>query len=206
MASANSGASSWAGIRSPVAWTLLGLVIERPGYGYSLLKRFEREYAELLPIRSDWHVYRALDALKSKGLIDQIPDQGGDALSGGRQPKPHYRATDAGVTVYAEWLLSQVGTPHKHAQLLARQLAVLAHRPEVALQIIDRYEAICLEALARVATPDRHRTTAEGNTLASRLAGEESRLALAAVLPWLEYARAEFRSLQAAKEHGLAPA
>ena len=54
-------------IRSPVYWALIGLVIERPSYGYELLKRFEREYGQMLPLSSESHVYRALTSCRSRG-------------------------------------------------------------------------------------------------------------------------------------------
>ena len=188
--------TEWSGIRSPVSWALLGLVIEQPGYGYGLVKRFEREYAAMLPIKSDWQIYRSLDGLKEKGLIEEMADETPETTVGPRQPKPHYRVTDSGVRFYADWLLRQVWAPRRHAQLFARQLAVLSARPEAALEIIDRYEAMCLaQTSADPATTYTLGLTPTDERLATRLTREESRLSLAAVLPWLEFARNEFRAL-----------
>ena len=90
----------WSTIRSPVSWALLGLVIERPDYGYGLVKRFQREYSDVLTIKSDWHVYRALDGLRARSLIEQVDLVNGEALElGGRQPKPHYRVTGGGFII-----------------------------------------------------------------------------------------------------------
>lgn len=35
-------------MRSPLNWALLGLVIQRPSYGYELVQRFERIYEDAL--------------------------------------------------------------------------------------------------------------------------------------------------------------
>jgi len=206
-------AASWAGIRSPVSWALLGLVIERPGYGYGLVKRFEREYAAMLPIKSDWHIYRALDGLKSRGLVDVeegSEEDADDPVSPGvRQPKPRYCATDAGVKMYAEWLMTQVSAPRRQGQLFARQLGVLANRPRVALEIIDRCEANCLAAASESGATGRSGKGSSGHSderLATRLTREELRLSLAAVLPWLAFARCEFRSLLASDPEAHEPA
>jgi DNA-binding PadR family transcriptional regulator len=190
------GTGEWTAIRSPVAWALLGLVIERPGYGYGLVKRFEREYAELLAIKSDWHIYRALDGLKRKGLIEEVTGQSTAESLAERQPKPHYQATESGVKRYSDWLIAQIGGPRRQSQLFARQLAVLAERPKIALAIVERYEEMCLrEAGGDLGSaPDTPRGS-ESARLTARLTSEEGRLSLAATLPWLQFARSELESL-----------
>src|SRR5271168_3961392 len=90
-AAANPLTNSTVPMRSPVNWALLGLVIERPSYGYELVKRFQREYEDVLPLSSESHVYTALKALERRGLIEETPGKGG-----GRQPKPCYHATATG--------------------------------------------------------------------------------------------------------------
>jgi DNA-binding PadR family transcriptional regulator len=196
----DTGTPDGAAIRSPVSWAVLGLLIERPGYGYELVKRFEREYAELLPIKSDWHIYRALDDLRTKGLIEEVPEKDGENAGMGRQPKPHYRTTSEGVTRYADWLVAHFGGPRRQSRLFVRQLAVLADIPDVALAVIDRYEQTCLgERDARL--PGRRDGAASVNDarLAATLGAEESRLFLASILPWLHYARGEFEALAATR-------
>jgi DNA-binding PadR family transcriptional regulator len=182
-------------MRSPVAWALLGLVIERRGYGYELVKRFEREYGDVLPIKSDWHIYRAIDALKTRGLIEEVPGIPPPVTDGGRQPKPHYRGTDEGIRRYTDWLVSHFGPRRRQMQLFARQLAVLARMPDVALDVIDRYERACL-AESNLSMPDTRKRDVSLR-LAERLAAEESRLFLAAALPWLHYARGQLREAAA---------
>jgi DNA-binding PadR family transcriptional regulator len=184
---------STAAMRSPVSWALLGLVIERPSYGYELVQRFERTYGDALELSSPSQVYTALDALSRRTLIEELPPE---YTPGGvvRQPKPHYRATEEGERSYQEWLIAQVHEERRRSRLFARQLAVLA--PKAALAVIERYEHACLEEakktpLAGTAMPSSE--SAAG--LASRLVGEEERLAVETRLSWIEYARREFREL-----------
>jgi DNA-binding PadR family transcriptional regulator len=184
-------------MRSPVSWALLGLVIERPSYGYELVQRFERTYSDALELSSASQIYTALDTLARRSLIKKLPadDEAPDVL---RQPKPHYRATAAGVRGYQDWLIAQVHDERRRSRLFARQLAVLA--PRAALAVIERYEQACLEEAQKTPIGSADRTSVDGASgLASRLVCEEDRLAVGARLSWIEYARREFKGLAAGR-------
>jgi DNA-binding PadR family transcriptional regulator len=178
-------------MQSAVQWALLGLVIERPSYGYDLAQRFEQAYDGMLHLSGISYVYTALDTLKRHRMIEEIP-----GTRAGRQPKPRYRATAEGVRAYQERLTHQIEENLRRSRLFARQLAVFAQEPERGLEVIERYGEACLEEAAEAVvspTPEISGDAAAG--LASRLVSEESRLALEAKLPWVEYARAEFKAL-----------
>jgi DNA-binding PadR family transcriptional regulator len=192
--SVEQSARSWENVRSPIYWALLGLVIERSGYGYELLKRFERSYGPTLPIKSDWHIYRALNGLREKGLVEEIPVDEVAQESAGRQPKPHYRATRDGFSLYRDWLIAQA-PPQRSSSLLVRHLAALARRPRVALEIIDHYERAFLTEAEQVTSAEGRLDGGPAPTLADRLAIKEGHLASAVNISWLEYARAEFLAL-----------
>jgi DNA-binding PadR family transcriptional regulator len=185
------------GMRSRVYWALLGLVIERPSYGYELVARFERVYGDILYISSDSHIYNALNVLEGRSLIK------GDALASpvssgtGRQPKCHYLATDLGRDGYRAHLVEQMREARRHSQRLVRELAVFAHKPRMALEIIDGLEEVCLQEAIRtpIPSPPLRSGAGSGSGLVERLAAEESRLAMEATLPWIEYARATFKAL-----------
>jgi DNA-binding PadR family transcriptional regulator len=194
-------------VRSPIYWAVLGLVIERAGYGYELLKRFERDYGEALPLSSDSHIYRALSVLESKGLIQQVPVRETDYQRQGRQPRPQYQATPAGVCGYRDWLIAQVQVDRRRSWLFVRELAVFVNEPRVALEIIERWERACLEEAER-----GHALCADGpvsdtaSGLAAVLSAEESRLAMQAQLPWVHYARQRFTALVEAESASDEPA
>jgi DNA-binding PadR family transcriptional regulator len=179
-------------IRSPVYWTLLGLIIERPDYGYGLVQRFEREYGEAMPLSSNSHVYEGLSVLQAAGLIEEYRSKGG------RQPTPHYRATLDGVRAYGDWLIARVRAERLRSQLFARQLAALASEPRLGLEVVESYERACLQDARSGSIPrtvDEHQGTRTGTSLAAALTAEQARLTGGAELPWAEYARACFTGL-----------
>jgi DNA-binding PadR family transcriptional regulator len=180
-------------MRSPVNWAVLGLMIERPSYGYEILQRFERNYGELLKLSSPSQIYTALDSLMDRGMIEATTEPAPGVVS--RQPKLHYRATDVGVRLYQEHLVSQAEEERKRSTMFARELAALA--PEAALAVLDDYEQLCLAQATRSRPPGG--APEYSLTLADRLAAEEERLAMEAKLPWIEYAR---RALRSAADRG----
>lgn len=188
-----------AGMRSPVNWALLGLVIEHPSHGYELAQRFEQAYDDILPISGMSHIYTALKALRARSLIEEFRTEevaGGEAS---RQSVAHYRATARGVSAYRERLVVQKREDDRRSQLFARQLAVFRGEPDVALDVLARYEHACLqESTSSPVVAVNSLLAGEGTELTARLAREASRLTEGARL-WLQYARREFRALVVAE-------
>jgi DNA-binding PadR family transcriptional regulator len=184
-------------MRSQVNWALLGLVIERPSYGYELAARFERVYGDLLHVSGESHIYKALNALVANSLASGSPVDNPVSVGTDRQPKVHYHVTDLGKASYRAYLAEQMRKTRRHSQLLVRELAVLANRPQMALEAVDVIEEACLEEAVRapIAPPPAGPRADRRSGLLDRLAAEESRLAMDAKLPWIEYARREFKAL-----------
>ncbi len=192
---AAAGERGAAALRSPISWALLGLVIQRPSYGYELVQRFERTYGDALELSSPSQIYTALDALERRALIEKLAvEAAADAV---RQPKPHYRATAEGMRGYREWLIAHLEDERRRSRLFARQLSVLA--PADALTIIEHCERACLKQASgtKPVVPAGESDGASG--LATRLLLEEDRVAVEAKLAWIEYARREFRALAAGR-------
>jgi DNA-binding PadR family transcriptional regulator len=184
-------------MQSQVNWALLGLVIERPSYAYELAQRFERTYDGVLMLSSVSHVYTALAALRDRGLIEELP-----GTRTGRQPKPHYRATEKGLKDYEQWLVSQLGEDRRRQRLFVLALATFTREPTTALEILGRYENACLAEAGKIPlNPRDGASAADAPELVARLTTEESRLALGAKLAWLEYARRELGLLANATEY-----
>jgi DNA-binding PadR family transcriptional regulator len=178
-------------MQSSVNWALLGLVIERPSYAYELAQRFERIYEGMLSLSSSSHVYTALGTLKSRCLVEELP-----GTRGGGQPKPHYRATPAGMRAYREWLLGQVGEERRRQRLLIVQLTALTRDPQVAGEIVADYERACLAGAIDAPIPRAQNADANGSAdVSAMLIAEEDRLAVGAKLAWVQYARQELRRL-----------
>ena len=187
MTSLSQAHRSSASIRSPAYWSMLGLIIERPDYGYGLVQRFRREYGDALPLSSDSHVYDGLRVLERASLIEVY------ASRGGRQPTPRYRATPDGVGAYADWLTARIRVERLRSRLFARQLAALASVPSLGLRVIEQYERACLEDDAPGTLG--HGSSGAHDSLSAALAAEQARLASQAELPWASYARARFTNL-----------
>jgi DNA-binding PadR family transcriptional regulator len=176
-------------MQSPVNWALLGLVIERPSYAYKLAQRFDRTYDGALALSSTSHVYTALRSLLDRRLIEEVPGSGT-----GRQPKPCYRATCAGLEEYQRWLIGQLSEERRRQRLFAIELAALMSEPELARAVIDGYEQECLRE--GQSTPSLGDGPDDGRSqLAARLASEENRLAVGARLAWVQYLRRELRAI-----------
>lgn len=177
-------------MKSPVHWALLGLVIDRSSYGLELAKRFERVYGEVLPVSGDSHVYYALDTLHARGMIEMVP---GTEI--GRQPKPHYQATELGVRSYEDWLVAQIDAERQRQELWVRQLAVFVHDPDAALNVIDRFQSTYLKGAGQTRRA-QEATTADSRTgLIDGLVSEHRRLAVGSTLSWLRYAHDSFEAL-----------
>lgn len=182
-------------MQSQVNWALLGLVIERASYAYELARRFERTYEGVLTLSSVSHAYTALAALRERALIEELP---GTRL--GRQPKPHYQATIKGLEDYGQWLVGQVNEDLRRQRLFVLALATFTRDPQMALEILTRYEQACLAEAGSTSIRPRDASCAGGAPeLAARLLAEESRLALGAKLAWVEYARRELKALPGAR-------
>jgi DNA-binding PadR family transcriptional regulator len=170
-------------------------VIERPSYAYELASRFERTYGDVLSLSSVSHIYTALATLKGRSLVQEIP-----GTRTGRQPKPRYRATEQGLSDYAEWLVNQVGEDTRRERLFVLQLATFTADPDAALAILDRYEQAChSQARAIPLVAHAQHSLGAAADLGSRLASEQARLALGAKLAWVQYARTELRALRDAR-------
>lgn len=183
-------------MRSPINWALLGLVIDRPSYGYELALRFMRVYEGVLSISGESHIYSALDALESKGLVEETSGRGavGPVSDRRRQPKRHYRSTAGSAEKFEEWLLAQTLQNRQHSQLFVRQMAV--YPPDAALRVLDRYEQECLRDCAKALSASAGSVDGDGsNGLVERLTCEESRLASDARLAWVQFARRELKEI-----------
>ncbi len=176
-------------MRSEVNWALLGLVIERPSYGWELANRFQRIYDDVLPVSSESHIYSALNSLAERGMIEIVP-----GAEVGRQPKPHYRATPIGVRQYEDWVVSQIDGERRRQDLWVRQLAIFAGDPAAAIRVISRFERQYLEGAGQIG---RSRDGSAGDSrdeLIDELVAERHRLAAGGMLSWLRFAHEKFES------------
>lgn len=195
-------------LRSPVNYAVLGLVIEKPSYGYELMQRLQTRYGELLEVSSPSHVYTALDRLQKERLIvhhDRDPGpEPADEDAPTRQPKVTYRATADGAVVYRQWLAEQLRDDGARVELIGRLIATGARDLRAIGDLIDRYETECVAASQQLPLADR--TAADAGVeherdFVRRLVREERRFVLEAQLRWIDLAREELRA-RAARQSG----
>lgn len=183
-------------MRSPVNWTVLGLVIERASYGWELWRRFDRMYGDVM-IGSESSIYVALNALRERGLIEEVERTRRPGAS--RQPKPLYRATQAGVEGYEAWVIAQAREHYRRSLQFARHLGALGDRPQIALEILRRYEQGCLSDKGASIPTTTEFPTRVIPGLGDRLASAYGRNVLAATLGWIQLARSELVALASKK-------
>lgn len=167
---------------------VLGLVLERPSYGYELVARFERAFGAQ---PWEWRVtpqaiYGALNDLERDAMIEPI-STGGERLadSAQRRQRQDYRVTGGGARAMREWLAAPMPSNPSREELLIR-LHFGDASDETLRNMLRRHAEACLEELERIAaTP--------ASTRVQRLVREDRRLAVQARLSWIDFARAELR-------------
>jgi DNA-binding PadR family transcriptional regulator len=113
-----------------VRHAVLGLVIERPGYGYQLGQRLEERCGAWGWVRSG--VYPALNSLEHD---DYVRPRGEKGAARRGAPRVIYEATDRGVDFFEGWI-SGPSPPSPSRQEL--DLKLLFARPEDLPQMIDQ--------------------------------------------------------------------
>lgn len=189
-------------MRSPVNWTVLGLLIERSSYGFELWARFERLYGDVMPICNESNIYTALNMLREKGLIEEVPGSRTVEPDASRQPKPHYRATQEGLGAYEAWMIAQMREYHRRSREFARHLGAFAQQPQTALGILARYEQACLDEKGAAIPRATEFPSRVVPGLGDNLASVYGRSVVAATLGWVQYARREFAALASKQASG----
>jgi DNA-binding PadR family transcriptional regulator len=124
---------------------VLGLVIEKPGYGYELAQRLEERCGAW-----GWQsqgVYEALNLLGRDGHV-QSKGRRGSSATGRAAPRTIYEATQKGVDFHAAWLFRS--SPLKPARQ-ELDLKILFAGPESLARLIEQtyaQEQQCIDELA----------------------------------------------------------
>lgn len=172
-------------LRPSAKLAVLGLVLQRPSYGYELVARFERVFSEQ---PWEWRVtapaiYGALRDLEADRLIEPIGFEG--ATSPQRQSRQNYRVTGDGARQMREWLATPMsGDPSREEFLIRLHFGEASD--DALRDLLRRHAEACLGELERIGA-------APATTRMQRLVKEERRLAVQARLSWIDAARAELR-------------
>lgn len=129
---------------------VLGLVIERPGYGYDLARRLDERCGSWGWERSG--VYSALDQLTRDGHVRSEKAKGSRG-SGRSAPRAIYESTPAGLDYFREWIMSPTPPAPARQEL---DLKLLFSGPELLPGLIDQtwaQEQICMDQLRDLTSP-----------------------------------------------------
>jgi DNA-binding PadR family transcriptional regulator len=178
-------------LQASVNWAVLGLVIEKPSYGYEIGRRFLTRFADFVPASLS-NIYTTLDRLVRLGLIE--PTHAQAATVSGRQQKLHYRATSEGARAYRTWLARRLREIDHRSELLLRLLSVCLRGVPALDEVLQRYEAECLEEQRRLEAHPPARTSEDPELmpeLLARMVADERTSMLAAQLDWVRRTRVE---------------
>jgi DNA-binding PadR family transcriptional regulator len=179
--------------RSPALWLVLALIIEQPSHGYELSQRYEVRFGEFLAL-SKSSLYAVLERLRDAEMIEQI------VLEPTGQPrKQHglrrsYRATRAGAQAYRRWVAERMSDDPQRPQLLGRIASAGLLGLDALLEVVDRYESECLQAMKALPTADPEDAQADATELVESLVVDQLRREMRARVDWAIYARRILRA------------
>jgi DNA-binding PadR family transcriptional regulator len=123
---------------------VLGLVIERPGYGYQLAQRLDERFGSSGFAPSG--VYSALDQLARDDYIRSAGEKGtGPARRAA--PRTIYKATDGGVDHFEAWMLDSSPTPPLRDELHMKIALCRPHNVPRLIEVVCGQELACLGRL-----------------------------------------------------------
>lgn len=179
---------------------VLGLVIERPGYGYQLAQRLDERLGSSGFALSG--VYSALDQLSRDDFVrsaaEIAPPPG--SRSG---PRTVYEATEEGVDHFEAWMLDATATPPLRDELHMKIALCRPHNVPRLIDMVAGQEVVCLGRLAdlkRLARQDPP-VSRDWSKLMRMLAAEAEVAFWNARIEWLQSARELLEQLR--DEHEL---
>jgi DNA-binding PadR family transcriptional regulator len=124
---------------------VLGLVIQRPGYGYQLEQRVKERFGSAQFVASS--IYKALGRLEKDNLIRVVGEEEPELADAERQRRIKYEATQRGVGYFREWLRASSAVPLVREELQLRIAFCEPHELPRLIEIIYGEEQVCLAML-----------------------------------------------------------
>ncbi len=149
-------------------YAVLGLVIERPGYGYQLAQRLEERFGSSCFAPSG--VYSALDQLSRDQLVRAAGEMG-PGPSRRSAPRTIYEATELGAEHFEAWILGSSPAPPLRDEL---HMKIALCRPGNLPRLLDLVygqELACIGRL-RDLTQGPDRAEASAGEVSAQLEGE----------------------------------
>ncbi len=178
----------------PVKYAVLGLLLERRGYGYDLVQRLNERLGPAWQLNPS-AVYTALDRLENDGLIVEAERDGASPEIGSRPNRRDgrvvYEPTGAGAEAFGAWLAQP---SHRHEPVRpAWQLKVAIARREDVPKLLHalEHEAVLAQLLCEecLDMPDFDNGTAEWSDAVAVLIREAAVARVRGELRWIRTAR-----------------
>lgn len=174
---------------------VLGLLVERRGYGYDLARRFEDRVGSGWQL-SEGAIYVALDNLQREGYVRHVAD---DAPTTGRRrthrgaPRVMYEATDKGGDEFEAWMVaSSARAPVREELHLKLALSRIDHLPRL-VEVTVEQEQVCLARLESYAGKVRFeelvRTVEPWEAISAVMVRDAEIAYLQASIEWLQRIR-----------------
>jgi DNA-binding PadR family transcriptional regulator len=186
-------------------YAVLGLLLERRGYGYQLVQRLNERLGPAWQLTPS-SVYAAVDQLQTDGLVEPIDRSESTAIPlHATRGRVVYEPTEAGHDAFAAW----VGKPSMRQEPIRSelQLKVAVARPEDVPALLEAIEheramaetlaAECAEAASQFGAGN------DGASKAAALVRAAAHARLSAEIAWLRHAR---QTLEAVAADAEAPA
>jgi DNA-binding PadR family transcriptional regulator len=167
---------------------VLGLVIERPGYGYQLAQRLDERFAASGFAPSG--VYSALDQLSRDELVRSAGEMGpGPARRAA--PRTIYEATEEGVDHFEAWMLDPSPAPPLRDELHMKIALCRPRNVPRLIEMVGSQEIVCLGRLQdlKQLTEDASTSSRDWSGLMRLLAAEAEVAFWNARIEWLQNAR-----------------
>jgi len=173
---------------------VLGLLLERPGYGYDLQQRMDERFSFLQ--LSETAIYRLLDSLQRDGYIEE---SGRKVIGGTRRGSPRvtYAPTDAGTTEFQQWMAQPCATTAVREALHAK---LILSDPVDLPQLVEQVMHQERETLAELATFQQPPASGSASgevpwgTVAAMLVNDAHARRLQATISWLQQVRTVLRT------------
>jgi DNA-binding PadR family transcriptional regulator len=186
---------------------VLGLVIERPGYGYDLARRLEERFGSsgFAPTG----VYSALDQLSSEALVRSAGPRA-EATNERAAPRTIYEATPKGIDHFEEWMLGCSSLAPVRDELYMKIALSKPHNLSRLIELARAQEEDCLARLQDLKRPSRaHGGPRAWPEVAVLLVRDAEIKQLQARVEWLQKARTimdklSAQALSAARGDGVA--
>ena len=133
-----------------VKYAVLGLLVQRRGYGYDLVQRFEEQVGPAWQLNAG-AIYVALDKLEQEGLVRPLTSEGGGPVTRRRTargaPRVIYEPTPQGVERFDEWMTTGASmSPMREELHLKLALSQPRNLPRL-IELTFELEQGCIERL-----------------------------------------------------------